>query len=92
MMSLLVFPLRSLYSMAIGGTLVALGDGAAALLILPALLIVLGRNINGLSPQWLQRREQRTARAAEHGGWWRLAQGVICRPAAIARGRRRRPA
>lgn len=84
MMSLLVFPLRFLYSMGIGGAIVTLCDGAVALLLLPALLIVLGPRINALSPAWLQRRAARTARAAQQGGWWRLANGVVRRPAPVA--------
>ncbi|HLH15251.1 MAG TPA: MMPL family transporter [Solirubrobacteraceae bacterium] len=86
MTSLLVFPLRFLYSMGVGGAIVALCGGAVALLLLPALLIVLGPRIDALSPAWLQRRAARSATAAGHdgGGWWRLARGVVRRPAAVA--------
>jgi uncharacterized membrane protein YdfJ with MMPL/SSD domain len=84
MTSLLVFPLRFLYSMGIGGAIVTLCDGAVALLLLPALLIALGPRINALSPAWLQRRAARTARATQAGGWWRLAHGVVRRPGPIA--------
>jgi uncharacterized membrane protein YdfJ with MMPL/SSD domain len=84
MMSLLVFPLRFLYSMGIGGTVVVLCDGAVALLLLPAVLVALGPRINALSPRWLQRRAARSARATAAGGWWRLAHGVVRRPAPIA--------
>jgi len=84
MTSLLVFPLRFLYSMGIGGALVTLCDGAIALLVLPALLIVLGPRINALSPAWLQRRAASSAVAASEGGWWRLARGVVRRPGRVA--------
>jgi RND superfamily putative drug exporter len=84
MTSLLVFPLRFLYSMGIGGTVVVLCDGAVALLLLPAVLVALGPRINALSPGWLQRRAARSARATEDGGWWRLAHGVVRRPAPVA--------
>jgi RND superfamily putative drug exporter len=84
MLSLLVFPLRFLYSMGIGGAIVAICDGAVALLLLPALLIVLGPRIDALSPAWLARRAARSARAVKDGGWWRLAHGVVRRPAAVA--------
>jgi uncharacterized membrane protein YdfJ with MMPL/SSD domain len=84
MMSLLVFPLRFLYSMGIGGTVVVLCDGAVALLLLPAVLVALGPRINALSPRWLQRRAARSARPTEDGGWWRLAHGVVRRPAPVA--------
>ena len=84
MMSLLVFPLRFLYSMGIGGTVVVLCDGAVALLLLPAVLVALGPRINALSPSWLQRRAARSARVTEDGGWWRLAHGVVRHPAPVA--------
>ena len=85
MTSLLVFPLRFLYSMGIGGAIVTLCDGAVALLLLPAVLIVLGPRIDALAPAWLQRRAARSATAAGHdGGWWRLARGVVRRPGRVA--------
>jgi uncharacterized membrane protein YdfJ with MMPL/SSD domain len=84
MMSLLVFPIRFLSSMGIGGALVVLCAGAVSLLVLPAVLIVLGPRIDALSPTWLKRRAARTARAPAKGGWWRLAHGVVRRPAPVA--------
>jgi uncharacterized membrane protein YdfJ with MMPL/SSD domain len=84
MISLLVFPIRFLYSMGIGGAVVVLCGGAVSLLVLPAVLIVLGPRVNALAPAWLQRRAARTARAATDGGWWRLAHGVVRRPAPVA--------
>lgn len=84
MLTLLVFPLRVLYSMGVGGGLVALADGAVTLLVLPAVLIALGPRINALAPRWLQRHSQRTARATGAGGWWQLAHGVVRHPLPIA--------
>ena len=84
MMSLLVFPIRFLSSMGIGGALVVLCGGAVSLLVLPAALVVLGPRIDALSPTWLRRRAARTARASADGGWWRLAHGVVRRPARVA--------
>jgi uncharacterized membrane protein YdfJ with MMPL/SSD domain len=84
MMSLLVFPLRFLYSMGIGGAVVVVCDGLVALLLLPAVLVALGPRINALSPAWLQRRAARSARATEEGGWWRLAHGVVRHPVPVA--------
>ena len=49
--SLLVFPQRFLYSMGIGGALVALIAAAIALLVLPAVLALLGERVNSLSPR-----------------------------------------
>jgi uncharacterized membrane protein YdfJ with MMPL/SSD domain len=82
--SLLVFPLRFLYSMGLGGAIVTLCDGAVALIVLPAVLIVLGPRINALSPAWLQRRAASSATATSEGGWWRLARGVVRRPGRVA--------
>jgi RND superfamily putative drug exporter len=84
MMTLLVFPIGFLSSMGIGGAAVTLCGGAVSLIVLPAVLIVLGERINALSPAWLQRRAARSARATQDGGWWRLAHGVVRRPAPIA--------
>jgi len=84
--SLLVFPFRFLYSMGIGGAIVALCDGAVALVVLPAVLVVLGPRINALAPVWLQRRAARsaTAEAGRDSGWGRLARGVVRRPVPVA--------
>lgn len=84
MMSLLVFPLRFLYSMGVGGALVTVCAGGVALLVLPAFLIMLGSRIDSLSPACLRRRAEGSARVAEDGGWWRLAAGVVRRPLPIA--------
>src|SRR5215212_8489668 len=48
--SLLVFPQRFLYSMGLGGSLVALIAASIALLVLPAVLTVLGERVNSLAP------------------------------------------
>jgi uncharacterized membrane protein YdfJ with MMPL/SSD domain len=82
--SMLVFPLRFLYSMGVGGALVALCAGAVSLIVLPAVLVALGPRINALSPAWLQRSSDRAARGGGEGGWARLARGVMRRPGAIA--------
>lgn len=72
--SLLVFPQRFLYSMGIGGAAVVLVAAAVALMVLPALLMLLGERINALSPAFLARRAARDARPAETGAWYRLAK------------------
>ncbi len=82
--SMLVFPLRFLYSMGIGGALVTLSAGAVSLLVLPAVLVALGPRINSLAPAWLQRSSARSARADQEGAWGRLARGVMRRPGAVA--------
>ncbi|MFZ1155092.1 MAG: MMPL family transporter [Solirubrobacteraceae bacterium] len=82
--SLLVFPIRFLYSMGVGGGIVALAAGAVSLLVLPAVLVALGPRINSLSPARLQRSAARTAQASEQGGWYRFARGVMRRPGLVA--------
>ena len=82
--SMLVFPIRFLYSMGIGGALVALSAGVVSLLVLPAVLVALGPRINALSPARLQRSAARTAQSSEQGGWYRLARGVMRRPGLVA--------
>jgi uncharacterized membrane protein YdfJ with MMPL/SSD domain len=81
---LLVFPLRFLYSMGIGGALVALCAGAVSLLVLPAVLVALGPRIDALAPARLQRSSAWTAQASERGAWYALAHGVMRRPGLVA--------
>ena len=82
--SLLVFPQRFLYSMGVGGVLVALLSASVALVVLTAALAVLGPRVNALSPRWLRRAADADARPAERGFWYRLSRFVMRRPAPIA--------
>ncbi len=82
--SMLVFPIRFLYSMGVGGAIVAFSAGVVSLIVLPAVLVALGPRINALSPARLQRSAARSAQASEQGGWYRLARGVMRRPGLIA--------
>jgi len=82
--SLLVFPLRFLYSMGIGGMVVALSAGFVALVVLPAVLVALGQRVNSLAPAWLQRSAARSAQASEGGAWSRLGRSVMRRPGLVA--------
>jgi uncharacterized membrane protein YdfJ with MMPL/SSD domain len=82
--SLLVFPQRFLYSMGIGGILVAVLSGAIALPVLPAILALLGPRVNALAPRRLQRAAASDARPAQVGPWYRLSRGVMRRPGPIA--------
>ena len=82
--SLLVFPQRFLYSMGIGGSLVALIAAAVALIVLPAVLAVLGTRVNALAPPFLRARAERDARPAEDGFWYRLSRLVMRVPGRIA--------
>ncbi|MGI8804108.1 MAG: MMPL family transporter [Thermoleophilaceae bacterium] len=82
--SLLVFPQRFLYSMGLGGVMVALIAAFVALVVLPSVLALLGRRVNSLAPRRLQRAAARDARPAESGLWYRLSRTVMRRPARIA--------
>ncbi|HVE68602.1 MAG TPA: efflux RND transporter permease subunit [Solirubrobacteraceae bacterium] len=82
--SLLVFPQRFLYSMGLGGTMVALIAAAVALIVLPAVLAVLGPRVNAGAPRWLAHRAQRDARPDAAGRWYRLSRFVMRRPGRVA--------
>jgi RND superfamily putative drug exporter len=82
--ALIVFPQRFLYSMGIGGALVALIAAAIALIVLPAILAALGTRVNALSPRFLQRRAERDARQTGAGFWYRLSRTVMRFPGRIA--------
>jgi uncharacterized membrane protein YdfJ with MMPL/SSD domain len=82
--SLLVFPQRFLYSMGIGGSMVALIAAAVALIVLPAILSLLGTRVNALAPGFLRGRAERDARPAEQGFWHRLSRLVMRFPGRIA--------
>jgi uncharacterized membrane protein YdfJ with MMPL/SSD domain len=81
---LIVFPQRFLYSMGIGGLLVALIAAAIALIVLPAILALLGKRVNALAPSFLQRRAESDARLAHEGFWYRLSRIVMRMPGRIA--------
>ena len=82
--ALLVFPQQFLYSMGIGGMMVAVLAGAVALLVLPAVLALLGPRVNSLAPRRLQRAAEADARPAQSGAWYRLSRAVMRRPGTIA--------
>jgi RND superfamily putative drug exporter len=82
--SLLVFPQRFLYSMGLGGALVALFAALISLTVLPAVLTLLGTRVNALSPRFLQRRAEADTRPDESGFWYRLSRFVMRRPVPVA--------
>jgi uncharacterized membrane protein YdfJ with MMPL/SSD domain len=82
--SLTVFPQRFLYSMGLGGAMVALLAAAVALTVLPATLALLGARVNALTPRFLARRADRDGRSEAAGFWHRLSRLVMRRPAPIA--------
>ncbi len=82
--SLLVFPQRFLYSMGLGGALVALFAALISLTVLPAVLTMLGTRVNAGAPRFLQRRAEADARSDESGFWYRLSRFVMRRPVPVA--------
>jgi uncharacterized membrane protein YdfJ with MMPL/SSD domain len=80
MASLLVFPQRFLFSMGVGGVLVALLGGAVSLIVLPAVLALLGTRVNALAP----RRWQHAATG--RGAWYLFSRFVMRRAGLIAAG------
>ena len=77
---LLVFPLYFLRSFAYAGIGVVLISMAAAVVVLPAMLAVLGRRVNAGRLPWARKREPSTAAPF----WGRLAGQAMRRPAVIA--------
>jgi len=84
--SLLVFPLRFLYSMGVGGVICALAAAVVSLTVLPAILAALGPRVNALSPRRFQAALHREASDERGGFWYRLSHLVMRRPAPIAAG------
>jgi uncharacterized membrane protein YdfJ with MMPL/SSD domain len=82
--SLMVFPQRFLFSMGVGGALVALIGASVALLILPAVLALLGERVNSLSIGRLRRAADLEARGMTRGFWFRLSHFVMRRPGRVA--------
>src|SRR5215208_1605446 len=82
--SLTVFEQRFLYSMGVGGVLVALVAATVSLTILPALLAALGPRVNGLSSARWREAMQREAAHVERGFWYRHSRRVMRRPGAVA--------
>jgi RND superfamily putative drug exporter len=82
--SLLIFPQKFLYSMGVGGAMVALLAAAVALVVLPAVLALLGERVNSLAPKRLRRAAAEEARSEARGFWYRLSRFVMRRPARVA--------
>ena len=78
MASLLIFPQGFLRSMGYGGIAAVTVAMLAALTILPAMLMLLGRRIDGGRLPW--RRHRPVATESDHGAWAALAHSVMRRP------------
>ncbi len=84
LLSLLVFPQRMLSSMGIAAAVVTVFAATAALIPLGAMLALLGPRVNALAPARLQRARREAEGPAVGGRWYRLATGVMRRPAWVA--------
>ncbi len=82
MSSLLVFPQVFLKSMGYGGIAAVLVAMLAALTVLPAILVLLGRRIDSGRLPW-RKKWDRPAPAGDDGRWARLARGVMRHPIAV---------
>lgn len=78
--SVLVLPFTVFSSLAYSAAITAVLGSASALIVVPALLVLLGPRIDKLR---LYRRKERQG-AAESGGWHRLAMFVMRRPIPVA--------
>ena len=77
LIALCIFPQRFLYSIGIGGALVALSSAAVCLLFLPALLAMLGHRVNSLAPVALQGLPSERR-------WFGIARFVLSHPVSVA--------
>jgi RND superfamily putative drug exporter len=81
--ALMVFPQNFLFSMGLGGLMVALIAGVVALVLLPAVLVLLGARVNALAPaRW--RRASESADQITAGFWYRLSRWVMRRARLVA--------
>lgn len=77
--SLTVFPQRFLYSIGVGGALVALTSVLVSLTVLPAMLSMLGPRVNALAPRGLRRNPSDRR-------WYGFGRSVLRHPVTIAAG------
>ena len=81
MSSLLIFPQNFLRSLGYGGMAAVLVAVIAALTVLPAILLLLGRRIDAGRLPW--RRHRPVVVDSDHGAWARLAHAVMRRPVLV---------
>ena len=90
--ALLVFPQPYFFSMGLGGALVVLLTCAAAVVVLPAMLALLGHRVNALAPAWLQASDTHGAPKSAEGGAVVPPRGARDAPSRAGRARRCRGA
>jgi uncharacterized membrane protein YdfJ with MMPL/SSD domain len=75
---LLLFPIPALSSMGIAGMMVTVSAAFAAVVMLPAVLVLLGHRVDALAPKRL-----RGAVAGSDAGWWAHFAHAVMRRAAL---------
>ena len=83
LLTLVVFPQPVLDSTGVGGAVSALIAGAAALVVLPALLAALGERVDVMAPPAWQRATEGSTARERSGRWYRLSQWVVRRPVLV---------
>jgi uncharacterized membrane protein YdfJ with MMPL/SSD domain len=81
---LMIFPQRFLFSMGVAGVMVAAVAAVVALIVLPAVIMLLGHRINALAPKAWRRRSEEADQVLTSGFWYRLSNAVMRRPAPVA--------
>ena len=80
LVGLLIVPSSFYQSLALGAILVVLASLAATLTLLPAVLALLGRNVDRLTVPLLSRFSLKSPEHTEHGFWERITRAVTRRP------------
>ncbi len=80
LVGLLIVPSSFYQSLALGAILVVLASLAATLTLLPAVLALLGRNVDRLKVPLLSRLSLKSPEHSEHGFWERITRVVTRRP------------
>ncbi len=81
---LMIFPQPFLFSMGLGGVMVALIAAIAAVVVLPAVLALLGTRVNALAPRRWRAQTAAADRELTSGFWVVLSRAVMRRPAIVA--------
>jgi uncharacterized membrane protein YdfJ with MMPL/SSD domain len=81
---LMIFPQRFLFSMGVAGVMVAAVAAVVALVVLPAVIMLLGTRINALAPKAWRRRSEEADQVLTSGFWYRLSRAVMRRPGPVA--------
>ena len=76
LVGLLIVPSSFYQSLALGAILVVLASLAATLTLLPAVLALLGRNVDRLTVPFLSRFSLKSPEETEHGFWERITRAV----------------